>query len=140
MKLIYIAIIPMIVLGLLEVILGDSMFTQILVDYKRFNAFKSKTITKTATFDLDIATYGVSFLTIIGASVIWIGLNVLATGFVSSAVKIGISIVLYVAIWVLLSILALDLLFLNKAVGSLIYMFLCLIYIIGVFQTLSGSE
>lgn len=140
MKTIFIAIIPMIVLALLEIVLGEGVLTQIVVDYKRFDAFKVKTVSRTATFDLDIATYGITFLTVIGASVIWIGLNVLATGFVSSAVKVGISIVLYVAIWTLLSILALDLLFLNKMVGGLIYMFLCLIYIIGVFQVLSGSE
>jgi len=140
MKTIFIAIIPMIVLSLLEIVLGEGVLTQIIVDYKRFDAFKSRTITKTATFNLDIATYGIAFLTVIGAAVIWIGLNVLATGFVSSAVKVGISIVLYVSIWTLLSILGIPLLFLNKMVGSLIYMFLCLIYIIGVFQILSGSE
>jgi len=140
MKTIFIAIIPMIVLSLLEIVLGEGVLTQILVDYKRFDAFKARTVTKTATFNLDIATYGIAFLTVIGASVIWIGLNVLATGFVSSAVKVGISIVLYVSIWTLLSILGIPLLFLNKMVGSLIYMFLCLIYIIGVFQILSGSE
>lgn len=140
MKTIFIAIIPMVVLALLEIVLGEGTLTQIAVEYKRFDAFKSRTITRTATFDLDVATYGIAFLTVIGASVIWIGLNVLATGFVSSAVKVGISIVLYVAIWTLLSILGLGLLFSNKVVGGLIYMFLCLIYIIGVFQILSGSE
>jgi len=140
MKTIFIAIIPMLILALLEILLGGGTFTQIAVEYKRFDAFKSRTVERTATFDLDVATYGIAFLTVIGASVIWIGLNVLATGFVSSAVKVGISIVLYVAIWTLLSILGLGLLFSNKVVGALIYMFLCLIYIIGVFQILSGSE
>lgn len=140
MKLIFVAVIPLIVLALLSVILSGGVIEVIMVDYKRFDAFRSRTIVRTAEFDLDIATYGIVFLTVIGASVIWIGLNVLATGFVSSAVKVAISIVLYVAIWSLLSILSLDLLFLNEVIGTLIYTFLCLIYIIGVAQVLSGSE
>lgn len=140
MKLVFVAIIPLIVLALVSVILGGGVIETVIVEYRRFNAFKSKTINRTAEFDLDIATYGIVFLTVIGASVIWIGLNVLATGFVSSAVKVAISIVLYVAIWSLLSILSLDLLFLNQVVGTLIYTFLCLLYIIGVAQVLSGSE
>lgn len=136
MRLIYIALIPLVVLSLISVIFGNS-FTAIEISYIKYNYVDRDFPTMKILFEIDEITYGISFLVLITAGVVLAGFQFLGSGLSDVSVRTILILVVYIALWSVLSILSVDLLFLNKAVGSVIYTFLCLIYIIGVGQTLS---
>jgi len=136
MRFIYIALIPLVVLSLISVIFGSS-FTAIEVSYIKYNYVDRDFPTMKVLFEIDDITYGISFLVLITAGVVLAGFQFLGSGLSDTSVRTILVLVVYVALWTVLSMLSIDLLFLNKAVGGIIYTFLCLIYIIGVGQTLS---
>jgi len=137
MKPIYIALIPLVVLSLISVLLGGN-FTAIEVAYLKYSYKKIKFTENTVVFEINEIAFGISFLVLITTAVIIAGFQFLGSGLSNTSIKIMLVLVVYIALWTVLSILSLELLFLNKLIGSVIYTFLCLIYIIGVGQVLSG--
>lgn len=138
MKTIYYAVIPLIFLALLGVLLGSD-FGGVSIDYLRYDAVDRDFDKKTIVFEVDTVKFGLTFIIGIITLSALVGIQIIGSGLVDSSVRTIILIVFYIGIWTICSVLSLDLLFLNKIVGSVIYIFLCFIYIIGVSEKLSGS-
>jgi hypothetical protein len=138
MKLIFYPIIMLLVIALISILLGNDL-TSIEINYVKYDAFGYDYDHKKITFDLDPLTYGISFLTLIITSTVFVGVMIVGSGLQESSVRTIIIIVMYLGLWISLSILALDLLFLNAIIGGIVYSFLCLLYIIGVSQNIAGS-
>ena len=138
MKLIIVAIIPLIVISLLSVLFGSEISTIEIITFK-YNKVDQDVSQIIREFNLDAETYGMTFFVIITATGAAMGLRILGSGIADTSIRVIILIIMYSALWVVLSILSNDLLFSNANIGLVIYIFLTILYIIGVSQSIGGS-
>ena len=139
MKFVYIAIVPLMVIAILEVILGEA-FAGAQIQYLKYDALERDFDEKTIMFEIDTVQYGLSFIIGIITLASIVGVQIIGSGLNDASVRTVILILFYVGIWMVLSVLTANLLFLNKVVGAIVYTFLCFFYIIGVGGKLTGGE
>ena len=137
MRIIYLAIIPLLFIGLLSIILGSDLVS-IEIRYLKYDAVDKDFDAKHLTFEIDDLTYGMSIFVAIITATALIGIQILGSGLQDTSVRVITLIILYMGLWTLLSILGWNLLFANQIVGSIVYVFLCLFYIIGVSSKIAG--
>lgn len=139
MKLVYIAIIPMIVLAIISILLGSD-FVSIEIQYVKYNPIDKDFPAQTMTFSIDETETQLIFLiTLITVSAV-VGVQILGSGLADTSVRVIIIIIVALAVFGICSVLAWDLMFLNRTIGTVVYIFLLIIYVIGVGQQISGGE
>ena len=135
MRILYYAIVPLLFVCLLDILLGGDLIS-VEVKYYVYDSVDKDIDSK--TFDFEIST-AMAILTAIITAVILLGIQILGSGLQDTTVRVVTLIILYMGIWTILSIMGWDLLFSNKIVGTIIYVFLCLFYIIGIADKIGGS-
>jgi hypothetical protein len=138
MKLYLFPIIVLLFLAVISVILGAN-FVETTIPYRYFQPFQNKWKESTLSFELDTAQYGLAFIIGLVVVSVIVGLRILGSGIADQSIRTLIIIIFAIGIWSVLSVLSLDILLLNTVVGSTIYIFLCLMYVIGVGIQISGS-
>jgi len=135
MRILYLAIIPLLFLCLLSIILGDDLVS-VEVKYYVYDSVDKDVDSKTFNFEIDTA---MAILTAIITATILLGIQILGSGLQDTTVRVVTIIILYMGIWTILSIMGWNLLFSNKVVGTIIYVFLCLFYVIGIADKIGGN-
>jgi len=135
MRILYIAIIPLLFLCLLDILLGGDLIS-VEVKYYVYDSVDRDIDSKTFDFEIDTA---MAILTAIITAVILLGIQILGSGLQDTTVRVVTLIILYMGIWTILSIMGWSLLFSNKITGTIIYVFLCLFYIVGIADKIGGS-
>ena len=91
------------------------------------------------TFAIDPLLGGLVILAVVITIAVIIGIQVLGSGLSPSSVSTIRTAVMYTGLWVTLSLTASPLIESISTVGSIIYISLTIIYIIGVFQRITGG-
>lgn len=138
MKIIFLGIIPLLILAILSVVFGSDMNSISIVYYKWDNVDLDLD-KKTMEFDISDIEAGIVILITILAIVAIMGINILGSGLTGESTRIITILILYIGIWSILSILAWDLLFENVMIGSIIYIFLALFFVIGTANMLTSG-
>ncbi len=147
--LIGVSLMVLLVLTLFSLILGNNFISGVInveIDNEAIVEGLSSTYVVEGVdviFSIDTTTLinaGIAILITVIAIVLILGFNVLATGLTAEASKIAILITAYVGIWFTISFLAFGLIFSIEAFGSIIYISLTLVYVIGVIKKLSGGN
>jgi len=98
--------------------------------------------TETVLFEIDTSVFivaGIALLITVAIVAGITGIQVLGSGLNSESVKIIIMITAFTGIWITLSIIAINLISSIAIFGSIIYIGLTLMYVIGVVQKLTGG-
>lgn len=139
MKIIYIAIIPLLILSIISVLFGKEL-TGLDIKYYVYDAVDQDIDSKTIKFNiLDDVKEGLSILISLIVVVGLLGINILGSGLTGEATKIMSTLILYIGIWCILTILSWDFIFANDIIGFLIYIFFAIFYVIGVANMLRGE-
>lgn len=88
--------------------------------------------------DPTVATIAI-FIVIIGIAAV-LGIQVVGSGLSEESVKTIMSCILYGAIWGLLSVFAMPLIISIEIFGTIIYMVLLMLYVIGVIEKITGGN
>ena len=91
-------------------------------------------------FDIDPIIGGIAIIVAIGVATTIYGAHVLATGLSPASVRTLTIITGYTGLWIVLSLLAIDLIKSIAIFGNIIYIVITLGYTIGVIQKVSGSD
>lgn len=137
---VYVSLSVLIFLAFLNIIIFDVDFVSTSVDYKVYDPSDFGTKTKNVSFNIDDAKYGMSFLIAIITATTLMGLQILGSGLNDTVVRNATLIIMYVAIWTVLSVLSWELLMSNVVVGSIIFLILTMLYMIGVSSKLAGGD
>jgi len=129
--LIMLSLLPLIVLTFLSVMFGNDFLSA---------TVESGWITDDASvFEIDPFIGMIAILLIIAIFSLVIGFNILASGFSDTGVKALSTGLLYTGLWAVLSVLAFPLFKDIKVFGTLIYVALTIIYVIGVIEKMYGG-
>ena len=93
----------------------------------------------TAVFSIDLVQGVIVWFVVITAIVVVVGFQVVATGLSDTSVRTLRTTVMYGGVWVVLSVIVYDLIVSIEIFGSLIYVGLTLMYVIGVFQQMGEN-
>jgi len=138
MKIINLAIIPLLVLALISILLGNDL-TTIMIKYKKWDNIDLDLDTKTMEFNVSDLEAGLIILTTIMIVVAIMGINILASGLTGQATHILTVLIFYIGIWSILSILSWNLIFSNEIIGTILYVFFIVFFVIGVGNMLTTS-
>jgi len=138
-----------IILGFLSIMIGDSYLSApISVGIDNEVLFNGSITTyfveqETALFEIDTSVFiiaGIALLITIAFVAAITGIQILGSGLTSASVKVIITITGYTGIWLALSAICINLIISIEAFGSIIYIGITLMYVVGVFQNISGGE
>jgi len=151
MKLITFTILPLVVLSILSVVLGnefvsmpyesgrsDECIPDYYCPYGPGNCPCSED--SSDTIGIDALTGAISIIVIIATGTALLGIKILGSGLADPSVRVLITATIYSAIWILLSLLAIPLIHSIEHFGILLYVALTIGYIIGVIEKISGVE
>lgn len=91
-------------------------------------------------FNIDPLTGAIAIIAVIGVIAIVAGLQILGSGLSDTSIRMGVLATVYTGIWVVLSVLALSLIFSIEVFGAIIYITLTLVYVVGVIQKMAGGN
>lgn len=92
------------------------------------------------SLDLTSISIGLTFLTVVFiVVVVAVGITVLGSGLSTTSAKYILGITAYASLWGVLSVLSLSLITQIEIYGSLIYIFLTIMYIVGIIGKLSNG-
>jgi len=132
MGLIIATLLPLIILTLISIFIGDEPLG---LDWRMGHlGLHSDVDLGIRGFSIDPIEGAIIFLITIVALASTVGIHILASGLAETSVRVLINIVIYVGLWGVLSMLASPLIFGIAVFGGLIYVLLTLGYTIGVIQ------
>lgn len=151
MKLITFTLVPLVVLSLLSVVLGNE-FTSMPYDYGDpsddclpdylcpFGPGKCGGCSDEGggEIGIDPLTGAISIIVVIATATALLGIQFLGSGLSDNSVRVLITVAIYASIWTILSLLAIPLIKGIEFFGTLIYVGLTIGYIIGVMEKISG--
>lgn len=139
--LITLCIIPLVLLTIIATIFGNE-FMSITVSPSIFPENTSTIITgglgNQATFNIDSTSGAIAIIFIIAIAGSIIGIRILGSGLAETSIRTLTIAMAYTGVWLVLSLLAIPLLFSIELFGSLIYIVLTIGYVIGVIQRITG--
>lgn len=138
-----------IVLGFLSLIVGDDYISstvnigidnEVLLNGSITTYFVEQ---ETILFEIDTSVFivaGIALLITVAVVAGITGITILGSGLTSASVKIIIMITAYTGIWISLSAICINLIASIQIFGSMIYIGITLMYVVGVVQNLSGGS
>lgn len=137
------------ILGFLSTIIGQDYFSapiNVGIDNEAF--FNGSLTTyiveqETALFEIDTSVFivaGIALLITLGFVAGITGIQILSSGLSPASVKIIIMVASYTGLWYALSAICINLIASIQIFGSIIYIGITLMYIVGIFQNLSGGN
>jgi hypothetical protein len=130
----------MLILTLLSVVLGNDFIGSVIdtdIDGGSIVNGSSSTFSLTpssSTFAIDSIQGAIAIILVIVVLATVIGIRIVASGLSDSSIKIITMGTTYFGLWALLSVLASSFIFAIETFGSLIYIVLTIVYVIGVVQ------
>lgn len=138
MRVIYLALLPLLVLGIINVLIGDNI-DSITIFYERYDPIDRDLDTHSITLDISVIQTEIAFLVAMLVAYILLGITIVSTGLSGESVRAIGLIIFYAGIFSMVSALAWNLLMSNPIVGGIIFSFIIILYIIGVGEKLSGG-
>ena len=138
-------VLSIIILSFLSVVFGNE-FLGIWIEGRSLFGFaiinQTKTDTETSIggthFNIDPLEGAIMIIIAIAVATAFVGIKVLGSGLSDPSVRVLITATAYTGLWLVLSVLASPLLFEIEVFGSLIYVSLSIIYVIGVIEKMTG--
>jgi len=148
--LIILMLLPMIVLTFISVIFGNE-FLGISVSQELISALEvNGTVPEWLNvegltggeylFNIDLIIGAIAIITVIAVISIGVGIQVLGSGLSETSVKMIITALAYMGLWLVLSVLSMPLIFSIEIFGTLIYVGLTLGYVLGVVEKMTGGN
>ncbi len=147
--LIEISLMIIIILGFFSLIIGDTYISApVNVGIDNEGLLNGSITTyiveqETVLFEIDVSVFivsGIVLLVALGIVAGITGFQILATGLSPPSVKIIIMITAFTGIWIALSTICINLIKSIEVFGSVIYIGITLMYVVGVIQKLSGGS
>jgi len=143
-------LLPMIVLTFISVIFGNE-FLGISVSQELISALEvNGTVPEWLNvegltggeylFNIDLIIGAIAIITVIAVISIGVGIQVLGSGLSETSVKMIITALAYMGLWLVLSVLSMPLIFSIEIFGTLIYVGLTLGYVLGVVEKMTGGN
>ena len=148
MRLITFTLLPLVVLSIFSVILGNE-FATMPYDYGEnggsncppgmgWNCPEEAGEGDAGTIGIDALTGAIVILVVIATASALLGIKVLGSGLSDDSVRVLITVTIYASIWTILSLLAIPLIYAIELFGTLLYVALTIGYVIGVMDKISG--